>query len=198
MRPNVLIGAGAAALVIALGLTVGAPSATADRDDEFQEQGRIRRGFALAREQHIDLDLHGKNPSLVGLGSYIVNAQGGCNDCHTNPSFAEGGDPFLGQPKMINAEKYLAGGTPFGPPCEADTLFSRNITPRANGLPAGLTFEQFRTLMQTGVNPRRPGAILQVMPWPVYGEMTNRDLRAVYTFLSAIPSLPSPPRPPCP
>jgi len=26
------------------------------------------------------------------------------------------------------------------------------------------------------------------MPWPVYGKMTDRDLRAVYEFLSAIPS----------
>jgi hypothetical protein len=32
----------------------------------------------------------------------------------------------------------------------------------------------------------------------VFGEMTDRDLLAIYTFLTAIPSLPSPPRPPCP
>lgn len=31
------------------------------------------------------------------------------------------------------------------------------------------------------------GRILQVMPWPVYGKMTRRDLRAVYEYLSAIP-----------
>jgi hypothetical protein len=198
MRPHLYIAIGAASLVTALGLTVGAGRATADHDNDFLEQSRIKRGFAIAREQHIELNLHGKNRALVGLGSYIVNAQGGCNDCHTNPPYAAGGDPFLGEPKVINVDAYLAGGTPFGPPCDPNTPFSRNITPRANGLPAGLTFDEFVTTMRTGVNPRRPGRILQVMPWPVFGEMTRRDLLAVYTFLTAIPSLPSPPRPPCP
>lgn len=108
--------------------------------------------------------MQGKNRALVGLGAYIVNAQGGCNDCDTNPPYAEGGDPFLGQPKVINVDGYLAGGTPFGPPCAPGTPFSRNITPRANGLPAGLTFEEFVTTLRTGINPRRPGQILQVMP----------------------------------
>lgn len=31
--------------------------------------------------------------------------------------------------------------------------------------------------------------LLQVMPWPVYGEMLESDLRAVYEFLRAIPPL---------
>jgi hypothetical protein len=199
MRPHLFVGGGIAALIIAFTLTLGAGSATATSDlGSVLEQSRIIRGFAFAREQNIDLNLHGKNLALVGLGSYIVNAQGGCNDCHTNPPYAEGGDPHAGQPKIINAAAYLSGGTPFGPPCDPNTPFSRNITPRSNGLPAGLTFEEFKTTLRTGVNPRRPGRILQVMPWPVYGEMTDRDLRAVYTFLTAIPSLPSPPRPPCP
>jgi hypothetical protein len=193
------IGAGVASLVVALGLTIGARSVTANDDaGSILDQSRILRGFAIAREQHIPLNLHGKNVALVGLGSYIVNAQGGCNDCHTNPPTAEGGNPFVGEPHIINVDAYLSGGTPFGPPCDPNTPFSRNITPRSNGLPAGLTFEEFKTTLRTGVNPRRPGRILQVMPWPVYGEMTDLDLRAVYTFLTAIPSLPSPPRPPCP
>ena len=99
---------------------------------------RIDRGFAIAP---VPLNLRGKNRAFVGLGSYIVNAQGGCNDCHTNPPYAPGGDPFLGEPRKVNAERYLAGGTPFGP-----GLMSANITPDANGLPAGLTFPEFLPL----------------------------------------------------
>ena len=38
----------------------------------------------------VKLNLKDKDPELVGLGSYIVNAQGGCNDCHTCPSYAPG------------------------------------------------------------------------------------------------------------
>ncbi|MEO8429580.1 MAG: hypothetical protein ABI651_21005, partial [Verrucomicrobiota bacterium] len=120
---------------------------------------RIQKGFAIAP---VTLDLRGKDPALVGLGSYIVNTQGGCNDCHTAPSpFAPGGDPFLGEPLKVNAAAYLGGGVHFGP------FVSRNITPDANGRPAGLTRGQFIRLLRTGIDD--DGTLLQVMPWPVYG-----------------------------
>jgi hypothetical protein len=154
----------------------------------FADLRRIIRGFQIAP---VPLDLHGKDLALVGLGSYIVNAQGGCNDCHTNPPFAEGGDPFQGQPKHINVEGYLAGGTPFGP------FVSRNLTPDENGRPAGLTFAQFREVIRTGKDidhvpphvPSEENDLLQVMPWPIYKEMLDSDLRAIYEFLRAIPPL---------
>jgi hypothetical protein len=31
--------------------------------------------------------------------------------------------------------------------------------------------------------------ILQVMPWPVYGKMSDRELEAIYEYLRAIPSI---------
>ena len=163
------------------------------------DTARIVRGFQIAP---VPLHLRGKNVQLVGLGSYIVNAQGGCNDCHTSPSYADGGNPFAGEPKKVNAARYLAGGTPFGDPTNPDTPVSRNLTPRAsNGLPANLTWEQFRWVLRTGADlkHRRPFApsedhdLLQVMPWPVYQDMTDRDLRAIYEYLRSIPSLPSNP-----
>ena len=91
------------------------------------EESRIQRGYQIA-----PVTLHTKrlDKALVGLGSYIVNAQGGCNDCHTNPPYAAGHDPYAGEPKQINVEGYLAGGVAFGP------IVSRNITPDENGLPA--------------------------------------------------------------
>ncbi len=148
------------------------------RPSRDPEAARIIRGFQIAP---VRLNLRGKDRNMVGLGSYIVNAQAGCNDCHTNPPFAPGGDPYRGEPKRINAARYLAGGTSFGP------FISPNITPDDEGLPAGLTFQEFRRVMRTGHDPDEPGEILQVMPWPVYGEMTNRDLKAVYEFLRSIP-----------
>jgi hypothetical protein len=148
------------------------------------ELDRIIRGFEIAP---VPLDLYKKDLALVGLGSYLVNVTGGCNDCHTNPSFAPGGDPFAGQPKQVNTENYLAGGNVFGP------FVSRNLTPRAgNGLPANLTYRQFRTTMRTGqdLKNRHPqiSPLLQVMPWPVYQDLTERDLRAMYEYLTAIPT----------
>jgi hypothetical protein len=60
---------------------------------------RVRIGFEIAP---VPLDLRGKNRALVGLGSYLVNATGGCNDCHTSPPYAPGGDPFAGEPEIVN------------------------------------------------------------------------------------------------
>jgi hypothetical protein len=153
-----------------------------DGNSHDGDESRIQQGFALAP---VRLDLRGKNRALVGLGSYIVNAQGGCNDCHTWPSYASGHDPFLGQPLQVNVANYLGGGRPFGP-----VTVSRNITPDEHGLPSGLTRDQFITALRTGID--KDGAILQVMPWPVYGDMTDGDLKAIYEYLRSIPSLPGP------
>jgi hypothetical protein len=144
---------------------------------------RVARGFRIAP---VPLNLAGLDRSLVGLGSYLVNAAGGCNDCHTNPPFAAGGDPFEGERKRINASGYLAGGTPFGP-----GLFSANLTPDGSGRPAGLTLAEFVQTIRTG-RDAEDGHILQVMPWPVYQDLRYDDLKAIYTYLRAIPSRPSP------
>jgi hypothetical protein len=40
-----------------------------------------------------------------------------------------------------------------------------------------------------------PGVLLQVMPWPPFGKKTDGDLRAIYEYLRAIPSLPDNPNP---
>lgn len=176
------------ALCAALVVTLASPPSglAGDRDkdkddDDRKEESRIQIGFAIAP---VPLKLKG-NRALIGLGSYIVNAQGGCNDCHTNPQFADGGDPFQGQPKKVNAARYLAGGTAFGP------FTSRNITPNSTGLPAGRTLTEFLQLMRTGIDFRQAhpqiSPLLQVMPWPVYQDMTERDLKAIYAYLSAIP-----------
>jgi hypothetical protein len=166
----------AAATVIA---TLALSSPAGNRSGAPKGPGsEIQRGIDLAP---VHLNLEGKNPAMVALGSYIVNAQGGCNDCHTCPPYAEGHDHFAGQAGQVNAENYLAGGTSFGP------FVSKNITPDASGRPHGLTLEEFISAIRTGHDPDNPSEILQVMPWPVYGNMTDRDLTAVYTYLSAIP-----------
>ena len=150
-----------------------------------QAESQVRRGLEIAP---VPLNLSGLNPALVGQGSYIVNAQGGCNDCHTNPAYAPGGDPFLGQPEVVNPAAYLAGGAAFGP------FTSRNLTPRSPGArPAGLTLDQFVETLRTGkdLKNRHPqiSPLLQVMPWPVYSKMSDRELQAIYEYLRAIPCL---------
>ena len=155
-----------------------------DRWDRRKSRDAEDRRIKIGREiAPVPLDLDGKDRKErkeVWLGSYIVNAQGGCNDCHTNPPYAEDGDPFMGEPEQINVEGYLCGGNEFGP------IVSANISPDADGLPAGLERREFIRLLRTGEKPS--GRLLQVMPWPVFGKMIRRDLSAVYAYLSAIPS----------
>ena len=153
-----------------------------------EDESQIKQGYAT---NPVQLNLAGKNRALVGLGSYIVNTSG-CNDCHTHPSYLPGHDPFVpGQTEMINADQYMTGGRKFGP-----FITSANLTPDALGRPAGLTFDEFVTLLRTGHDPdAAPGTLLQVMPWPVIGKKTNNDLRAIYEYLSAIPSRPDNPNP---
>jgi len=132
-----------------------------------------------------------------------------------NPYFTS--PPFTGI-QQINPATYLGGGRDFGPfpgpPFPSiPHLYSRNLTPDRTGLPAGgLTFEQFRDVMMHGsdfdhvhpnctAGPENPpnclvppfnGDLLQVMPWPVYQNMTDRDLRAIYEYLKAVPCNPGP------
>jgi hypothetical protein len=118
-----------------------------------------------------------------------VNAVGGCNDCHTRPSYEPGHDPYgppFGPPGRgdgkVNATNYLAGGVLFDPP----GVTSANLTPD-DGKPEGHTFKEFEALIRTGHDADEGGRILQVMPWPVFRNMTDRDLRAIYEHLRSIP-----------
>lgn len=157
------------------------------------EQTHIKIGkdiiTASPKRLPITLNLTGKNPDQVYLGSYIVNAQGGCNDCHSCPNYAAGHDPYQGEPKQFNSTTYLAGGKAFGP------FISANITPDNTGKPAGVTLAQFKNLLRTGQDPDVPGNTLHVMPWPIYGMMSDHDIEAVYAYLSSIPKVTTQPSP---
>src|SRR6516162_2217771 len=137
------------ATLACVGLTLVGTLSSSPRgrtDDQGDEaDSRIRIGFAIAPVQ---LNLEGKNPALVGLGSYIVNTEG-CNDCHSAgppTQYAAGGNPYLGQPKVVNTTTYLGGGRDFGKVFgpiagpNAPDIISRNLTPAPNnetGLPGG-------------------------------------------------------------
>ena len=213
----------------------------------------VHIGFAIAP---VPLSLEGKNPEqrrLVGLGSFIVNAQADCNGCHTggappNFNYANKGNPyFLNQPLGTKTDPttYLAGGSPFGPavpssasvggfppgsmpssyppdgypmdpttgfPYVGPVIISRNLTPDKNGRPEGHTLSEFKEILRTGkdfdnihptclsdtdpnialgicVPPPVDGSKLQVMPWPLFHNMTDHQIEAIYEYLSTIPCI---------
>jgi hypothetical protein len=175
---------GSAAIVV-VGLVLLGVAVRGDDDRGFREDSRVRRGYEV---NPVALHVTPRTRELVGLGSYLVNAVGACNDCHSCPSYSV--DPYQpgnGRGK-VNAANFLAGGVAF--PTPAGTFVSPNLTPdpQKGNLPdGGHTFDQFRSMMRTGHEPEPPHDILQVMPWPVYGNMTDDDLRAIYEYLRAIP-----------
>jgi len=225
MRSYLRSGLGAAlAAMMLTALFTGSPRGQAQ--DDASEAAKVRRGFEVAP---VPLNLAGKNLSLVGLGSYIVNAQSDCNGCHNaGPGGASGyppnGNPYLlappngpyGGKKLVDPATYLGGGRDFGafPADPFPHIISRNLTPDKTGLPeGGHTFAEFVQIIRTGVDMDQlhpsctgapdgkclpapfDGSLLQVMPWPAFKDMTERDLRAIYEYLSAIPCVAGPPAP---
>jgi hypothetical protein len=182
MRTRGTVLACTALYVVSLGWVLSAADPQKDKDKDAlnpnkSERARIELGMTLSP---VPMNLAGADADLAGLGSYIVNAVGGCNDCHTWPNYAPGGDPFTGALKQINVTHFLAGGRDFGP-----VLRSRNLT----RVDDDHTVDEFIMTMRTGhdlhsAEPR----LLQVMPWPVYQDMTDHDLRAIYEYLSVIPN----------
>jgi hypothetical protein len=192
--------------------------------DSSETDSAVQIGFAIAP---VKLNLTGKDPALVGKGSYLVNTRL-CDNCHSSPDlsgptgiWAPDHNPFFGQPKMINPSGYLGGGAQFhGHPGQGPggigplVIYARNLTPGCatapcnNPLPeGGHTFSEFLAIMRTGhdfdnAHPACPtlgvegcsappdaANLLQTMPWPQYGNMSDNDLLAVWTYLSAIPCI---------
>ncbi len=185
-RHRYIMGTAISLTVVTMAFASSPIGRAAGSDDD---ESRVQRGFAIAP---VPLNLKGKNRELVGMGSYLVNAIGDCNGCHSGPSgeYAPGGDPFQGQKPVVNQQAYLAGGTElFGP-----FFIPRNLTPDKTGRPeGGASYEEFLSIIRTGIDPDQAhpqfGPFLQVMPWPTFHNMTDHDIRAIYEYLSAIPCL---------
>jgi hypothetical protein len=141
------------ALASSIILALSAISYAEDNDDAISSS-RVQQGFDISPVPKTELNFAGKDPARVGLGSYLVNAVGGCSGCHTFPQYLEKGDPagsnptagapFEGTPLTqslsrrsianYNVSHFLAGGRCFGP-----GFMSFNITPDATGRPLGKT-----------------------------------------------------------
>jgi hypothetical protein len=204
--------------VAAIGLVgiLASSSTVQARDDD--KDSRIQKGFEIAP---VPLNFEGKDRDLVGLGSYLVNAVSDCNGCHTaqNPTtgapleFLPTGNPFFGLPKKVNTATYLSGGRDFGQieGPNSPHIVSRNLTPDKTGrAEGGRTFSEFLQIMQHGTDldhahpncsstvktncftPPFDGDLLQVMPWYAFQDMTQKELQAMYEYLSAIPCIEGP------
>ena len=140
-------------------------------DDQDSDQTLVAIGLHIAPD-FINMD--GKDRDLVGLGSFIVNAQADCNGCHgSDPAneYLPTNNPFFLPPNnshaRFNQATYLNGGQNFGPvgpgvvkdpnsplfagPGLGPNIISRNLTPDYTGFPeGGNRLTKFITIIRTG------------------------------------------------
>jgi hypothetical protein len=188
MKPLFKIGLVLALVLVVLGAfrageIVKARQVSPKSWTEYASQ--IPPGVAL---NPVPLKVEGRNAAVVIRGSYLVNASRHCSFCHTCPPYAAA--PESAPPDFtpaVNAVNYMAGGKRFGAAKDTNAPVSANLTPELKtGLPGGLTYEQFRTALRTGQS-HKTGRKLEGMPWPMFQDLTDSDLLAIYEYLSAIP-----------
>ena len=242
----------ASAVALATALAASGNSYADDSKKDDIDRSVVQQGFDASPIPKDKLNFKGKDPALVGLGSYLVNGAGDCNGCHTFPRFLrpqgtvsgtngaftgnttnQGSNPLYGNPYLdhvsttpdgfeplngqlkanTNVKHFLAGGRCFG------FFMSRNLTPDDSGKPRGLSEAEFIQVMRQGkdisCDPSRPNpatyggvkdpvcslaeppppvlptfnsGVLQTMPWPTYHSLTDTDLKAIYAYLSALPT----------
>ena len=141
--------------------------------------------------------------ALITRGEYIVNA-GGCADCHSPKKFTDhgpvpdmdlhlSGHPADSKLPAPQPGALKAGWILFSPDLTAfqgpwGTSFSANLTPdTATGI--GMWTETtFFTAIRNGKYHGLPAGrdILPPMPWQMFKNYTDDDLRAIFTYLKSI------------
>jgi mono/diheme cytochrome c family protein len=145
----------------------------------------------------------------VERGEYLVLV-GGCNDCHTPKIQGPGGMPMLDTTRILSGHPadmphptwspqdlqqrnaltlanpmFTAWAGPWG------VSFTQNLTPdKETGL-GEWTEEAFMQALRTGKHQGQPDGrdILPPMPWEPIGQMTDKDLKAVWAYLQSLPAV---------
>lgn len=141
------------------------------------------------------------DPKLVERGKYLVSFAG-CHDCHTPFKMGPTGpEPDMtkaltGHPqemKLPPAPKLPEGpwvwigagtNTAFAGPWGVS--FTANLTPDPETGLGKWTEEMFIQAIRTGRKEGKGRPILPPMPWPMYRNMTDEDLKSVFAYLQTM------------
>jgi len=144
--------------------------------------------------------------SSVERGKYLVTV-GGCHDCHTPKTFANGAPEFdmtrqlSGNPageKVAKVPATLIGPNGWGTAASNHLTawvgpwgvsFTANLTPDPETGLGKWTPEIFIQAIRTGRHEGQGRPILPPMPYPMYRNATDDDLRAVFAYLQSIPPI---------
>lgn len=152
----------------------------------------------------------------VERGRHLVMTSG-CTDCHTPWKMGPNGpEPdwernLSGHPQDLQmppapppqgpwlgsySSTFTAWSGPWG------VSFTANITPDKETGIGEWTEENFVQSIRSGKHMGKGRAILPPMPYPVYNNMPDEDLKAIYAYLMSIPPIknkvPEPVAPPAP
>jgi mono/diheme cytochrome c family protein len=141
------------------------------------------------------------DPKLVERGKYLVSAMG-CHDCHTPWKVGpKGPEPDMTRaltghpsdmvmpppPKLpegpwiaLMAATNTAWAGPWG------VSFTANLTPDPETGLGKWTDEMFLTAMRTGRHEGKGRPILPPMPWSMYRNLNDEDLRSIFTYLQSL------------
>jgi mono/diheme cytochrome c family protein len=142
-------------------------------------------------------------PNPVERGKYLVTIAG-CHDCHTPTKMGPNGpEPDMsrmlsGHPETLKITKgpkldmpwmgaasatFTAWSGPWG------ISFTANLTPDQNTGLGQWTEELFMKAIREGKHMGTSRDILPPMPWQVYRQMTDEDLKSVFAYLRTIPAV---------
>jgi hypothetical protein len=151
--------------------------------------GYVQRGLAVSPVAYDISALAPDQQAEFGRGSYLVNAVGGCNDCHTNPDRSQ-------STLQINTAQYLIGGRVFAVPPPLQPVFKivRSMTANLTGTTYGsiatgvITFPLFEGLLTSGMHVEDPKPTPVAWPMPVshLKNLELDDMVSIYEFLSQV------------
>jgi hypothetical protein len=140
----------------------------------------------------------------IERGRYLVNTSG-CTDCHTPLKMgAHGPEPDLARSLSGHPESFVitapvapragpwmvtiaATGTAYSGPWGLS--FAANLTPVVEPGLGRWSENDFLQTVRTGRHLGRGRPVLPPMPIPVYSQMTDDDLKAVFAYLKSLPPI---------
>ncbi len=142
-------------------------------------------------------------PDAAERGQYLTRIMG-CNDCHTPWTMTERGpEPDMtrelsGHPQDVT----IASGASLAQPWEwagngtntsfsgaFGVSFSANLTPDPETGLGKWTPETFLATIRDGRHEGQGRPLLPPMPWPMYRQATDDDLRAIFAYLQTLPPI---------
>jgi mono/diheme cytochrome c family protein len=140
--------------------------------------------------------------AMIARGKYLVNI-GGCNDCHSPKIMSPSGpipDPnrlLSGHPTeiqiqdadfhMVTSGNWIMAGRGFtsymGP---WGISFASNLTPDSTSGIGSWDEEMFFKTLREGKYNGNGRDLLPPMPWQSFRNLSDQDLRAIFTYLKSI------------